>query len=327
MALSNLKAALLVIWLGAGLAVDVPAWGQSYPARPIKVIVPMQAGTAGDVITRMVTQKISENVGQPLVIENMPGAAGLIGEGHIARAVPDGYTVGAMGDSMLTVIPHLQAHGDRDPLADLRPVSLVAVITSVLVLHPSVAATNVGDLIALARSNPGAMDYASGGTGSQQHMAMELFMDASGTKLGHIPFRGASQAVMEVVSGRIPVTFVALSMALPFIKDRRLRAIAVAGKKRSALLPALPTISESGLPGFALAPWVGLFAPKGTPDSIIERLNSETVAAISDPGVRNQLLALGLEPESSTPADLGKRTRDEHARMGQLIRARGTRGE
>jgi tripartite-type tricarboxylate transporter receptor subunit TctC len=327
MGLSNPKAAILAIWLGVGLAVDVPAWGQTYPARPIKVIVPMQAGTAGDVITRIVTQKMSENLGQPLAIENMPGAAGLIGEGQIARALADGYTIGAMGDSMLTVIPHLQARGDRDPLADLKPVSLVAVITSILVVHPSVAANNVGELLALARSNPGSMDYASGGTGSQQHMAMELFMDATGIKLTHVPFRGASQAAMEVVSGRIPVTFVALSIALPFIKDGRLRAIAVASKKRSTLLPALPTLSESGLPGFALAPWVGIYAPKGTPESIIERLNSETVAAIRDPGVQKHLFSLGLEPEASTPAELGQRTRDEHAHMGKLIRARGIKGE
>ena len=287
----------------------------------------MQAGTAGDVITRIVTQKMSESVGQPLVIENMPGAAGQIGSGQIARSVADGYTLGALGDSMLTVSPHLQAQGDRDLLAGLLPVSLVAVITSVLVVHPSVAASNVAELVALARANPGAMDFASAGTGSQQHMAMELFMDATGIRLGHIPFRGASQAVMEVVSGRIAMTFVALSIALPFIKDGRLHTIAVAGKTRSALLPAVPTIAESGLPGFALAPWVGIYAPKGTPEPIIERLNSEAVAAIRDPGVRNQLLALGLEPESSTPAELGKRTRDENARMGKIMGARGTRGE
>ena len=322
-----LKVALLVIVLGAGLAVGVPASGQVYPARPIKVIVPMQAGTAGDVIIRIVTQKISENVGRPLVIDNMPGAAGVIGERHIARAAADGYTIGAMGDSMLTVLPHLHTQGNLDPLADLEPVSLVAFITSVLVLHPSVAATSVNEFIALARSRPGSLDYASGGVGSQQHIAMELFKDATGIKLAHVPLGGASQAAMEVVSGRIPVTFVALSIALPFIKDGRLRAIAVASRERSTLLPALPTISESGLPGFVLAPWVALYAPKGTPRLMIERLSRETVAAVSDIAVRNQLLTLGLEPEGSTPGELGQRTREEHVRMGKIIRARGITGE
>ncbi|MEO8542549.1 MAG: tripartite tricarboxylate transporter substrate binding protein [Betaproteobacteria bacterium] len=325
MALPNLKATFLVIWLVVGLAVGVPAWGQMYPARPIKVIVPMQAGTAGDAITRIVAQKISENLGQPLVIENMPAAAGLIGERQIAHAIADGYTIGAMGDSILTVLPHLQMQGNRDPLADLEPVSLVALVTSVLVLHPSIAATSVNEFIALAKLRPGSLDYASGGVGSQQHMAMELFKEAAGIKLMHVPFRGASQAAMEVVSGRVPVMFVAMSIALPLIKDGRLRAIAVASKERSTLMPALPTVSESGMSGFVLAPWVALYAPNGTPKRVIDRLNNEVAAAIGDPGVRSQLLALGLEPEASTPEELGKRTRDENLRMGKLIRAMGIR--
>lgn len=327
MACTHLKAAFLFIGLLAGLVAGVPTWGQVYPTRPIKVIVPMQAGTAGDVIARIVTQRISENVGQPLVVENMPSAAGRVGERQLARAAADGYTIGALGDSMLTVLPHFQTQGSLDPLADLEPVSLIASITSVLVLHPSVAATSVHEFIALARSRPGSLDYASGGVGGQQHMAMELFKDATGIKLAHVPFRGASQAAMEVVSGRVPVTFVALSIALPFIRDGRLRAIAVASRERSSLLPELPTLAESGLPGFVLAPWVALYAPRGTPRPMIERLNKETVAAISDPAVRNQLLALGLEPETSTPAALDRRTREEHVRMGKLIRATGITGE
>jgi tripartite-type tricarboxylate transporter receptor subunit TctC len=313
--------------LFAGWLAGASSWAQSYPERPIRVIVPMQAGTAGDTVMRIVTQKMSASMGQTLLILNVPEAAGRVGEDRIAHASADGYTIGAMGDSLLTVLPHLQSQLRGDPIAELEPVSLVAFVTSVLVLHPSVPANHVREFVALARSQPAALDFASGGVGSQQHMAMELFMEATGTRLTHIPLRGASQAAMEVVSGRIPVTFVAMSIALPFIKDGRLRAIGVASRERSTLLPDLPTLSESGVPGFVLAPWVGIYAPKGTARSVVNRLNLETAAALNDPGVRQQLLALGLEPQSSSPEELGQRTRAEHARMGKLIRAAGIKGE
>jgi tripartite-type tricarboxylate transporter receptor subunit TctC len=285
--------------LFAGWLAGASSWAQSYPERPIRVIVPMQAGTAGDTVMRIVTQKMSASMGQTLLILNVPEAAGRVGEDRIAHASADGYTIGAMGDSLLTVLPHLQSQLRGDPIAELEPVSLVAFVTSVLVLHPSVPANHVREFVALA----------------------------TGTRLTHIPLRGASQAAMEVVSGRIPVTFVAMSIALPFIKDGRLRAIGVASRERSTLLPDLPTLSESGLPGFVLAPWVGIYAPKGTARSVVNRLNLETAAALNDPGVRQQLLALGLEPQASSPEELGQRTRAEHARMGRLIRAAGIKGE
>jgi tripartite-type tricarboxylate transporter receptor subunit TctC len=321
-AFNGLAAGLVCGWMAC-----MPSWAQTYPDRPIRVIVPMQAGTAGDTVMRIVTQRISASMGQMLVILNVPEAAGRVGEERIALASADGYTIGAMGDSLLTVLPHLQSRLHVDPIADFEPVSLVALVTSVLVLHPSVPANNVRELVALARSRPAALDFASAGVGSQQHMAMELFMEATGTRLTHIPLRGAGQAAMEVVSGRIPATFVALSIAMPFIKEGRLRAVGVASRERSALLPDLPTLSESGVPGFVLAPWVGIYAPKGTARSVVERLNLETVAALNDPGVRPRLMALGLEPQASSPEELGQRTRADHARMGRLIRAAGIKGE
>lgn len=297
------------------------AWAQAYPARPIKVVVPMQAGTAGDSIMRIVTEQISANVGQPLIIENVTGAAGRIGAERIAHAAADGYTIGAMSDSMLTVVPHLQPRINYDPLVGFEPVSLVASITSVLVVHPALAVRNIEDFVALAKLQPGKLDFASGGIASQQHVAMEFFSDATGVSLNHVPFRGASQAVLEVVSGRIPVMFVALSIALPFIKDGRLRAIAVASKDRSPLLPEVPSASESGLPGFVFMPWVAIYAPKGTPKSIVDRLNRETVLAVQGSEVRGRLLALGLEPESSTPQALSQRARDDYEKMGKLIKS------
>ena len=287
----------------------------------------MQAGTAGDSIMRIVAEQISVNIGQPLIIENITGAAGLIGAERIAHASADGYTIGVMSDSMIAVVPHMQERINYDPLDGFEPVSMVARITSVLVVNPTLPAKNIEELVALAKVHAGAFDYASGGIGSQQHLAMAIFSDATGISLNHVPFRGASQAVVEVVSGRIPVMFVALSIALPFVKDGRLRAIAVASKDRSQLLPDVPTVSESGLPGFVFTPWVAIYAPKGTPKQIIDRLHLETVAAVQGSAVRSRLLALGLEPETLTPNELSQRARDEFARMGKLIKTSRIKNE
>ena len=322
-----MKTPMSLGWLLAGLVGCASVAAQDYPARSIHLIVPMQSGSAGDTIARIVAQKIAASLGQPLVIENVTGAAGLIGAERLARSAADGYTIGAMGDSMLTLLPHLQSQVRYDPLSDFDPVSLVASITSVLVVHPALPATSIEQLVALAKSRPGALDFASGGMGSQQHVAMELFSSATGIHLHHVPFRGPAQAVMEVVGGRIPVMFVALSIAYPFIQDGRLRAIAVASKGRSTLLPVVPTAGEAGLSGFVFTPWVAIYAPRGTPRSVIDQMNRETVAAVGDSGVRARFLALGLEPAASTPAELGQRTRDDFARMGELIKANGIKGE
>ena len=314
-------------WLCAGAIAWASAWGEDYPARPIHVVVAMQPGSAGDAVARIVAQRLAAGMGQPLVVENITGAAGLIGAERIARSPADGYALGVLGDSMLTLLPHLQPQTRFDPLEDFEPVSLLAFVTSVLVVHPSVMARNVEQLVALARAHPEAMDYASGGVGSQQHVAMGLFSSAAGIALHHIPMRGPAQAAMEVASGRIPMMFVALSIALPLIRDGRLRPLAVAGAGRSALLPALPTVAESGLPDFVYTPWVALCAPAGTPAAAVARLNREVAAAVGDAGIRAQLAALGLEPATSSPAELRNRIRYDHMRMGKLIQASGMRGE
>lgn len=322
-----MKTLARLCWLCAGLAGSAGLWAQDYPVKSVHVIVPMQVGSAGDTIARIVAQKISADLSQPLVIENVTGAAGLIGTERLARAPADGYTIGAMGDSMLTLLPHLQPQVRYDPLGDFDPVSLVASITSVLVVHPAVPATSIEQLVAFAKSRPESLDFASGGMGSQQHVAMELFSSATGIHLHHVPFRGPAQAVMEVVSGRIPVMFVALSIAHPFILDGRLRAIAVASKERSALLPAVPTVAEAALPGFVFTPWVAIYVPRGAPRAVIELLNRETAAAVGDPVIHARLLALGLEPATSTPSELGRRTGADFARMGKLIKANGIKGD
>jgi len=303
----------LVVFLSAHVLAQV------YPERAIRVIVPMQTGSAGDVAMRIVAASMAPGLGSPMVLDNVLGAAGMIGSERIARAAPDGYTIGAMGDSMLTLVPHLRTQVLYDSLNDFAPVSMVASITSVLVVHPSIPATSVRQLVAFAQARSTALDYASAGIGSPQHIPMEFFRNATGIALRHIPVSGASQAVMEVVSGRVPVMFTALSIALPYIQDGRLRALGVAGGQRSALLPLVPTVAESGVPGFVFTPWVGVYAPRGTPRPVVEHLNREITTALNDPSVRQKLLAMGLEPEPSTPEALGKRTAQDFIRMRDLF--------
>ncbi len=329
MAVTSLSSLRLVrrVWACMAVFLCAHVLAQEYPERPIRVIVPMQAGSAGDVAMRIVALRMAPGLGSPMVLDNVLGAAGMIGSERIARAAPDGYTIGAMGDSMLTLVPHLRPQVHYDSLSDFTPVSMVASITSVLVVHPSVPATSVRQLLAYAQARSMALDFASAGVGSPQHIPMEFFRNATGIALRHIPVSGASQAVMEVVSGRVPVMFTALSIALPFIQDGRLRALGVAGSQRSALLPLVPTVAEAGVPGFVFTPWVGVYAPRGTPRPVVDRLNREITAALNDLSVRQNLLAIGLEPEPSTPEALAKRTAEDFIRMRDLLSAIGIKSE
>ena len=311
----------------AGILLAVSANAQTYPAKPIQMIVPLQAGSAGDVMMRIVAQKMSESLGQQIVIDNQAGAAGLIGAERIARAAPDGYTIGGISDSVLNFAPNLYPKVNFDPVNSFEPVSTVATITWVMIVHPSVPATNVREFIALAKAKPGQLDFSSGGNGSPQHIAMELFKAATATSLTHVPYRGATQAALDVLGGRIPVMFTALSIVLPNIKEGKLRALAITNSKRSTLLPGVPTISEAGVPGFVFNTWAGIYAPQGTPKPVIERLNAETIRAAGDPAVRERLLGLGMEAGSSTPEQLGTMTREGLAKMTKLIKGLGIKAE
>lgn len=293
---------------------------QNYPAKPIQMIIPLQAASAADITLRVVTQKMSESLGQQIAIENQPGAAGLIGAERVARAAPDGYTIGGFADSVLTFVPNLYQKVGYDPLTSFEPVSAVATVIWVMAVHPSLPASNVKEFIALARSNPGKLDYSSGGNGSPQHVATELFKQSTRITLTHVPYRGATQAVLDVISGRIPVTLGGLSVMLPYIREGRLRVLAALGDRRTGLLPDLPTVSESGVPGFVFSTWIAIYAPRGTPRPVIDRLNAETVKAVNEPAVRERLIGLGLEPGTSTPEQLATETRNGLARMAKVIK-------
>ena len=297
--------------------------GQAYPAKPIQMIVPVQAGSGADAILRIVANKMSDNMKQQTVLDNAPGAAGLIAMERAARAPTDGYTIAGVNDGSLVMTPHLYKKVNYDPLASFAPVSLIAQINWVMIINPSMQVKSVKNFIALAKARPGQIDYASGGNGSPQHIAMEVFAARTGSKLNHVPYRGATQAALDVVGGQIPCMFTATSIVLGNIRDGKVRALGVGSGKRSALLPDVPTIAEAGVPGFEYFTWAGIFVPKGTPKAVIDKLNAEAVKAVNDPATRDRLRESALDPVGSTADELGKITRESYERMGNLIRKIG----
>ncbi len=304
---------------GAALAaVALPCSAQAYPAKPILMLMPLQAGSAVDVMIRIVAQKMSESMGQQIVIENQPGAAGSIGAERVKRAAPDGYTVGVLNDSILTMIPNIRQVA-YDPLKDFVPVGVVAAITWVMVVSNELPAKTVSEFVALAKSRPGKIDYSSGGNGSPQHVAMEAFKAATGIDLVHIPYRGATQAATDVMSGRVQAHLGAVSIVRPYILDGRMRALGVPSAARSPLLPAVPTMAEAGVPGFEWRTWASFVVPLATPGPVVQRLNAEMVKAVNSPEVREKLIAQGLEPIGSKPEMVTQWTQDGLKRMRDIV--------
>jgi tripartite-type tricarboxylate transporter receptor subunit TctC len=302
----------------AAAALALPCAAQQYPSKPILAVMPLQAGSAVDVMIRIVAQKMSDNLGQQIVIENQPGAAGSIGAERVKRAAPDGYTVGVLNDSILTMIPNIRRVG-YDPVKDFAPVGVVAAITWVMVVNNDVPAKTVAEFVALAKSRPGKLDYSSGGNGSPQHVAMEAFKAATGIDVVHIPYKGATQAAIDIMSGRVQVHFSAVSIVLPYIKDGRMRALGVPSSARSPLLPNVPTFTEAGVPGFEWRTWASFVVPLATPAPVVERLNAELVKAVSSPDVRDKLIAQGLEPIGSKPEVVTQWTQDGLKRMHDIV--------
>jgi len=302
------------------------ASAQDYPAKPILFLMPLQAGSAVDVMVRIVAEKMSAGLGRQIVVENQPGAAGMIGAERVKRAVPDGYTIGVLNDSILTMIPNVRPV-PYDPVNDYVPIGVVAGITWVLVANNDLPVKSVGELVAYAKTRPGRLDYSSGGVGSPQHVAMEAFKAATGTYFVHIPYRGATQAALDVISNQVQVHFSAVSIVRPYISAGRVRALGVPSAKRSPLLPNVPTMAEAGVPGFEWQTWASLVAPVGTPKPIVERLNAELVKAINSPDVREKLVANGFEPIGSRPETVTQWTRDGLKRMKGVVARAGIKAE
>ncbi len=298
-------------------AVALPAAAQDYPAKPVLMVMPLQAGSAVDAMMRIVAQKMGDNMGRQVVVENQPGAAGLIGAERVKRAAPDGYTIGALNDSILTMIPNIR-ETPYDPLKDFVPVSVVASIAWGRVVNTDLPVKTVPAFLALAQARPGRIDYSSGGNGSPQHVAMEAFKAATGTYLVHIPYRGATQAALDVMSNQVQAHFSAVSIVQPHIKSGRMRALAVPSEKRSPLLPGVPTMAEAGVPGFEWFTWAAVVVPVGTPKTIVDRLHAEVVKAVEAPDVREKLVAQGLDPIGSRPEQVTRWTQSGLVRMNQV---------
>jgi tripartite-type tricarboxylate transporter receptor subunit TctC len=308
----------------AALAVSGAATAQTgYPARPVTIVIPLAAGSAADVALRALAERLGPALKASFVIENQPGAAGLPGTARAARAAPDGHTLALLNSSIMTTLPHVYGKVDYDPQKSFAPITTVVSIPTVLVTHPVLPVKSVGDLIALAKSRPGQLLYSSGGVGSPQHLAMEMFASMAGIELTHVPYKGAVPATTDLVGGHVQLMFNGLATPLPHVRSGKLRAIAMATASRSDLLPDLPTVAESGLKGYQYEQWAGLFAPTGTPAEIIARINSEATRILRSPEVRTQLSQLGLEARGGPPEDLSRAIRDELPRMGQIVRRIG----
>ena len=310
--------------LAAACVVPYAVAQESYPNRPIQVILPLQVGSASDIAVRVVAERLAEILGQNVVVENVTGAGGLIGANRLAAARPDGYTLAAMNNSILTILPHIKRKEVKfDTFADYVPIRGLANIPTFLGVPKDLPVANVKELIALAKAQPGGLNYSTGGPGSPQHLATEMFMEMAGVKLTHVPYKGATAATADLAAGRVQVMFVAHSLALPYLPNERIKLIAFAGGERSKAMPNIPTVAESGVPGFDYASWVALFALKGTPPEVVAKLRDATAKAMATPGLADRLAKSGLEIWD-TPADvLTKVIREDWARWEKVVKAAG----
>ncbi|HET6492924.1 MAG TPA: tripartite tricarboxylate transporter substrate binding protein, partial [Burkholderiales bacterium] len=296
------------------------AWSQTYPTKPVRLIVPFPAGGGTDIFARLVGRKMGDNMGQTFVVDNRAGASGIIGCEVVAKSAPDGYTLLMGTTGTHTTNPAVFSKLPYDPLKDFTPISLVAESPFVLLVHPSLPVRSVKDLIAFARMRPGQLTYASSGTGSSSHLGFELVNLMAGRKGVHVPYKGLPPAMLDTISGYVTMTWNSITASAPYIRNKQVRALGIGSAKRSALMPEIPTISESGLTGFELGSWYGLFAPAGTSPEIVRRIRSEVVKAINDSGLKEQFVALSAEPIGSTSAEFAKVLRRDLAKWAKVAR-------
>jgi tripartite-type tricarboxylate transporter receptor subunit TctC len=308
--------------LHTGLAV-----AQAWPTKPIRLMVPFPPGGSTDIVARIVAQKLGERLGQPLVIENRGGGGGTIGTAATAKASPDGYSLAVASTSTHVVAPGVYPKLEYDPIKDFAPVGLMAVSPYLLVVNPGVPARTLKELVTLAKKQPGKLNYASAGIGSTTHLAMEMLKNVTSTYMLHIPYSGNGPAGTAVVSGQVEILFGSLPALLPHAKSGRVRALAVGTPKRSPSLPDVPTVAESGYPGFDASLWLAFVAPAGTPQPVIDRINKELVAVIAAPDTREALDKAGAEPLTGTPADLAALIRDGIPKYAAVIKAAGVKPE
>ncbi|MFC4432265.1 Bug family tripartite tricarboxylate transporter substrate binding protein [Cupriavidus respiraculi] len=322
------RRALRAMAAGAAVLVAPAALGQGpWPSRPVRMIVPFPAGSSPDLIARLVTEKLAAVLGQPVVVENRPGAGGNIGTGMVARATPDGYTLLFTINGPLVTAPALYRQLGYDPFRQLAPVTLVATSPNVLVVDAQLPVRNVAEFVALARSRPGVLNYGSVGNGSAAHLAMEQLMASAGIALQHVPYAGFPQITTAMVGGQVQAAFMVPAIAMPMVQAGKLRLLAVSTAGRTSLLPNVPTVAESGYPGFEAISWQAVLAPAGTPAAIVDRLYRELVTIIRSDDVRARMRAQYFTPAGTAPASLRDLMASEKVRWDKVIRAAGVQPE
>ena len=320
-------------WIAGGMAlaavshVFAQSPAASFPNRPVKIIVAFPAGGGTDIAARILAPKLGERLGQQVVIENRGGASGVIGTELAARAAPDGYTLfmGTLGN--FSVNQHLIAKLAVDPVKDFAPITKVVDVHFVLLAHPSLPANNVRELLALAKAKPGQLTHSSSGAGGAPHLGAELFKRMGGVDMTHIPYKGSAPSMQDVIGGQVSITFDSLLQALPFIRDGRLKALAVLGPVRSPQLPDVPTVAESGLPGYDLTNWFGLAAPAGTPKEIINKIYTDAAAVLQGQEVRERFSAMAATAAGTTPEQFGTLIREDSAKWARLIKEAGIKAD
>ena len=304
-----------------------PAFAQAFPAKPLRLIVPFSPGGGNDTVARSLAQQMSTGLGQQVVVDNRAGAGGVVGAEAAAKSPPDGYTLFLGGVGSHAVNPSLYQSLPYDAVKDFAPVSLVASAPSVLVVIPSLSAKTLPELTALAKASPGKLNYATNGTGSSSHLATLLYESMAGVKMVHIPYKGLAPALSDMLGGQVQLMFNSIVALVPQVKAGKVRAIAVTSKTRSSLLPDVPTLAESGLPGYEAGSWYGILVPAATPREIVNRLNAEIVRAVKTPEMRSRLSGEGADPIGSSPEEFADHIRAEMARIGKVIRDAGIKPE
>jgi tripartite-type tricarboxylate transporter receptor subunit TctC len=313
-----------ILFVVLALAISQAAFAQAWPSRPVRFLVPFAAGAGiNDIMARLVGQHLGGLLGQPVVIENRPGSGGIAGTDAAAKAAPDGYTF-LMTNVSLVTSAYLYPNLAYDPQKDFVPVTLVATSPLLLVVHPSVAAKSVQEFVALAKASPGKLTFGSGGIGSTPHLSVELFESAAGFEAVHVPYKGGAPALNDLIGGQLAFMIENMPGTMPFVKQGKLRALAITSAKRSPLEPSLPSLAES-VPGYEVVGWQGLFAPAGTPPEIVSRLQLDVGKLLRYPEVRDRLAALGADAVGSAPADFAAFVREENVRWSKIIREKGIR--
>jgi tripartite-type tricarboxylate transporter receptor subunit TctC len=319
-----IRASVLTVLVASSAAEAQP---QGYPSKPVRFVVPYPPGGPLDTVARLLGQKVSESTKQPVVVDNKPGAGGNIGADAVAKSAPDGYTILMGAVATHAINPTLYASMPYDAQKDFIPVTQVASTPNVLVVNPSIPASNVREFIAYAKANPGKLNFGSGSTGSAGHLAGELFKAMAGVDMTHVPYKGAAPAMNDLVGGQIQLMFDNLASSLGQVKAGRIKALAVTTARRTALAPELPTVAESGLPGFDISTWFGIFVPAGTPRDVVDRLHAEFTRALAMPDVRERMLSLGAEPVGSKPGEFAAFIRAEADKYARVIKASGAKAD